>query len=181
MNPLSTVTRPFSMSTEAQTHAPSASHIVWPEPYRPERSAIFVHNEIVISAEPAAIWRVLARAEEWPEWYPNSADIHFLSHAGPDLRDRSRFRWKTFGVRITSKVLEFEPERRIAWDAHGIGLRGYHSWLLTPLDGGRTLVVTEETQNGWLARLANSLFPARMERMHQLWLEELGHRVRSAG
>ena len=161
--------------TFPQTRSAPALHSVvrWPERYLPAKSAVFVRNEIVIPQAPDIVWAWLLRAQSWPEWYTNSRDIHFLSHAGPDLRNRSRFRWRTFGSRITSKVLEFEPCTRLAWDAHGIGVDGYHAWVLTPLDDGSTHVLTEETQHGWLARLGKMLMPTRMFDMHQLWLEAL--------
>ena len=160
-----------------QAGTPSSTQIQWPERYLPERCAVFAHNEIVISAPAAAIWSILVRAAEWPTWYPNAHDVHFVSHAGPDLRDRSRIRWNIFGMRITSKVLEFEPERRIAWNAHGIGVDAYHVWLLTERSDGKTQVVTEETQNGWLAALSQRLMPDWIERQHQVWLERLSRRA----
>ena len=155
------------------------TQIRWPAGFVPGSASVFVHNEIQIAAAPETVWRILVRAEEWPAWYPNSANIHFLSHAGPDLRNRSRIRWNTFGTRITSKVLEFEPFRRLAWNAHGIGVDAYHAWLLVPLEDGTTQVVTEETQNGWLARLGKAIFPKRMETKHQQWLEALKTRAES--
>jgi len=151
----------------------------WPDSYLPEQSAVFVRNEIVVPAPAEVVWAWLVRAELWPMWYPNSGDIHFLSHAGPDLRNRSRFRWKTFGVRITSKVLEFEPYAQLAWDAHGIGIDAYHIWMLTPLADGTTHVLMEETQNGWLAKLGKTLRPRRKAAMHQVWLEALSAEAQS--
>ena len=147
--------------------------IRWPERFLPANSAVFVSNEIDIAAPPEDVWRWLIRAELWPQWYPNSSDIHFLSTSGPDLRERTRFRWNTFGVRITSKVLEFEPCVRIAWQAEGIGLEAYHAWLLIPLPDGGTHVLTQETQHGWLANLAKRFLPHRMEKKHHLWLKSL--------
>ena len=164
-----------------QTQSAPAVHSVvrWPERYLPGNSAVFVRNEILIPQSPEIVWAWLLRAQLWPEWYANSGDIHFLSHAGPDLRNRSRFRWRTFGARVTSKVLEFEPYARLAWDAHGIGVDGWHAWVLTRLDDGSTHVLTEETQHGWLARLGKWLMPHRMYEMHQLWLEGLSARAQS--
>ena len=159
------------------TTNPTQNQICWPERHLPGHTAVFAHNEIVIPAPPAAIWSVLIRAEAWPDWYDNAKHVHFISHAGPSLRDRSRFRWNTFGTRITSKVLEFKPMERLAWNAHGIGVDAYHAWLLTPLENGSTHVLTEETQNGWLARLGKRLMPRRMEQKHQQWLEALSRRV----
>jgi len=177
--------RPTGMTTtpnlsQAATSPGTASRpaIRWPERYLPERAAVFAHNEIVIPAPAAVVWRILVRADEWPEWYANAHDIHFVSHTGPDLRDRSRFRWNTFGVRISSKVLEFEPERLLAWNAHGIGVEAYHVWLLTPLEDGSTQVVTEETQTGWLARLGKRFVPEHLSRRHRVWLEQLSLRAR---
>lgn len=156
-----------------------SSQIVWPAGHGPEQSAVFASNEILIAAPPERVWAWLVRAALWPEWYPNSADMHFQSHTGPDLRDRTRFRWKTFGIRVTSKVYEFEPVRRLAWNADGIGIHAWHAWLLTPQPDGSTHVLTQETQNGWLARLGKLLTPARMEQQHQLWLESLSRQAQS--
>jgi uncharacterized protein YndB with AHSA1/START domain len=150
-----------------------AAEIRWPERYAPASAEVFVRNEITIAALPETIWAWLIRAESWPEWYKNADHIHFLSTAGPNLRDRSRIRWNTFGARITSKVLEFEPYARLGWDAHGIGIEAYPAWVLTPLGDGTTHVLTEEAQHGWRARIGNRLMPRRLSRMHQLWLEGL--------
>jgi len=154
-----------------------AQQIQWPEKYLPANAQVFVHNEITIAAPPETVWTWLIRAESWPEWYSNAHHIHFISTSGPNLRDRSRIRWNTFGVRITSKVLEFQPYERLGWDEHGIGVTGYHAWLLTSLPNGGTHVVSEEAQNGWLAKLGNTLMPRRKESMHQLWLEGLRARA----
>jgi uncharacterized protein YndB with AHSA1/START domain len=153
--------------------------VLWPDHYLPAHADVFAHNELVIPAPPETIWAWLLRAENWPDWYANASELHFLSHAGPDLRNRSRFRWTTFGLRVTSKVLEFEPYRRLAWDAQGIGVQAYHAWVLTPLEAGQTHVLTEETQRGWLARLGRRLRPRRMEEQHQIWLEGLSRQAQS--
>jgi len=153
--------------------------IQWPENLQPAQAAVLVRNEVVIPAQAEVIWAWLLRAEQWPTWYPNSAHIHFLSDAGPDLRDRSRFRWRTFGARITSKVLEFEPATRLAWSSHGIGIDAYHAWVLTPLKEGGTRVVSQETQQGWRVRLIQRFMPNRAETQHQIWLEALSQKAQS--
>ena len=170
---------PTSTLSSPPGAAPTASTVRWPEQYLPAKSSVFVHNEVIIPASPEQIWPWLLRAHNWPHWYANARHVHFLSHTGPDLRDRSRFRWKTFGTTLTSKVLEFTPPSRLAWDAHGIGIEAYHAWVLTPLDDGSTQVVVEETQNGWRARLGKMLRPNRLAEKHQMWLESLSRQVHS--
>jgi uncharacterized protein YndB with AHSA1/START domain len=125
-----------------------------------------------MKAPAPAIWDCLVRAEQWPEWYVNSADVVFLEGDGPRLEMGTRFRWKTFGVTIESKVEEFVPGERIAWSARGFGVDAYHAWVLQP-DGDACIVLTEETQNGWLATLGKLVMPQRMHRFHQIWLESL--------
>jgi len=148
------------------------SQILWPTRYEPTNCPVHVRNELAIASAPETVWAWLIRAQLWPTWYPNSANIVFLSGQPPDLTLGTRFRWKTFGVTIKSTVLEFLPYERLAWDAHGTGLDAYHAWLIQKTNQGCN-VIMEETQRGWVARLGKALRPNRMEQQHQVWLEGL--------
>jgi hypothetical protein len=142
--------------------------IHWPSEYHPTRTGVYVSNSLTVQAKPEVLWAWMIRAQLWPTWYPNSSDVVFLNAAGPDLSKGTRFRWKTFGVTIESEVREFEPLERLAWNARGIGVDAYHAWLFEPNN-----VFTEETQNGFLARLGSLAMPNRMHKYHQIWLENL--------
>ncbi len=65
--------------------------------------------------------------------------------------------------------MEFE---RIAWSARSRGIDAYHAWLIERRPSG-CHVLTEENQNGWLARLNAALRPRFMGRMQRVWLERL--------
>lgn len=146
--------------------------IRWPERYHPERTPVHACNELRSPAPAGVLWAWLVRAALWPTWYENSSNVEFLKGAGPDLAPGTVFRWRTFGVTVTSRVEEFVPGERIGWTARGIGVDAYHAWLLEPgAEGCR--ILTEETQHGWLARAGSALMPARMEKYHQLWIEAL--------
>jgi Polyketide cyclase / dehydrase and lipid transport len=146
--------------------------ILWPEEFRPEKSPIFVSNKLTMNVAPELAWAWLIRATRWPEWYPNSANVRYENESSTDLQMGTRFRWKTFGLNLQSEVVEYSPAERLAWNARGVGVWAYHAWLIRPVDGG-CVVLTEETQHGLLARLGKLLFPQRIVRLHQLWLEEL--------
>jgi hypothetical protein len=150
--------------------------IRWPEPYEPSRTAVHVRNELAMAALPAAVWSWLVRAELWPGWYRNAHRVHIVGGPRPDLALGTRFRWRTFGVAIDSTVEECLPCERLAWTARGAGVRAYHAWYLRPAGYG-CHVLTEETQNGWLARLGNQMMPDRMHRYHQIWLEALAQKA----
>ncbi|MCW3480970.1 SRPBCC domain-containing protein [Neisseriaceae bacterium JH1-16] len=150
----------------------------WPDRYHPARCPVHVRNQLDMAAAPARVWAWLIRAPLWPSWYANAAQVRPLDGSGQDLRAGSRFRWKTFGITITSTVLEYVPGERIGWDAYAFGVDAYHAWVLQPSERG-CLVLTEETQHGWLARLSNLAMPRRMHKYHQLWLEQLEAQARS--
>ncbi|MBV9108809.1 MAG: SRPBCC domain-containing protein [Gemmatimonadetes bacterium] len=152
--------------------------IRWPERYHPDVAPVHVRNEIVSPAPAEALWAWLVRAALWPSWYPNSSRMEFLEGDPPDLALGTLFRWRTFGVTITSRVVEFVPGERIAWSADGMGVDAYHAWLLQPAEGG-TRVLTEETQYGWLARTGDLVLPRRMGKHHQIWLEALSRQAQS--
>lgn len=146
--------------------------IRWPEKYAPANAPVHVRNEFEISAPVDRVWSWLIRAKGWPDWYSNSSNVRFLRGAGPNLDAGTRFQWKTFWVTIESEVLEFVPQERIAWDAHSLGVDAYHAWLLRETPRG-CHVVTEEVQHGFLATLQKKVWPGRMFRYHQIWLEAL--------
>jgi uncharacterized protein YndB with AHSA1/START domain len=155
------------------TAPPGAERIHYPDKYRPDRTWVFVRNELDVAAPCHRVWAWLVRADRWPTWYSNSQDVeleHAASIAGLSLG--TQFRWKTFGVRLRSVVEEFVPGERIAWTAKAFGVDAYHAWLLTPTATG-CHVLTEETQNGWLAALSQFFMPNRMHNGHQMWLERL--------
>jgi len=145
--------------------------IHWPNNYNPDRTRVHVSNQIEIPASSDVVWAWLVRAELWPTWYANSKHV-VIEGGGPDLRSGSRFHWTTFGVRLDSKVEEFVPKERLAWSARATGIDAYHAWLIEPRPSG-CYVLTEETQNGWLAALSNLLRPKNMSTQHQNWLENL--------
>jgi hypothetical protein len=155
------------------------SGIRWPERYDPRNAPVHVRNELRTTAVSAALWPWLVRATLWPTWYANSRNVRFLDRPGPELELGARFRWRTFGVTVTSLVAEFVPNERIAWSAVGVGVDCYHAWLFTPEPFG-CRILTEETQYGALARLGSLLLPWRMSRHHQRWLEGLSKKAGGA-
>ena len=116
------------------------------------------------------------RAPLWPSWYRNAKNVVVEGRAS-ELAVGVIFTWHTFGVCIRSTVLEFVPCERIAWNAFGIGVDAYHAWEITRTLAGAH-VLTEETQHGWAARLGSIVFPNRMSRFHQIWLDQLSIKAR---
>jgi len=145
--------------------------IRWLKGYAPDEAPIHVVNTIDAAVPASLVWTRLIDAAGWPAIYANAHDVK-VEGGGAELFDGARFTWRTFGVSLKSRVLEFEPETRIAWLATSPGVKAYHAWLITPTPTGCT-ILTEETQYGLVARAGRLLFPHRMEHWHQEWLEAL--------
>jgi uncharacterized protein YndB with AHSA1/START domain len=144
----------------------------WPDHFAPAHAPVHVKNEREIEAPVEVVWAWLIRAELWPAWYCNSSNVRIHQRSGPDLEAGTRFRWKTFGITLESKVEEFVPLERIAWRAQALGIDAYHAWVLSKTDRG-CHVLTEETQHGVLAKLQKLFLPNRMYRGHEKWLQGL--------
>ncbi len=146
----------------------------WPEDMTPQHAPVYALNEIVIPAEPARIWPWLVQAKRWPEWYSNCA---WLRMDADELAPGVEFTWRTFGVVVQSKVLVFEPNVAIEWDAKGpAGLRAYHGWRID-YDGHESHVVTEEAQTGILPSVGRAFLNGNLKRGHQIWVESLKRQV----
>jgi hypothetical protein len=151
--------------------------IRWPDGYEPEQAAVHTRTRGEMPAPSETVWLWLVRAELWPTWYPDFGRV-VIEGGGPDLKEGSRFHWRAFGITLHSKVEEFEPFERLAWSARAFGIDAYHAWLIEHRPGGSCIVLTEETQNGWVARLNNSLRPSFMPGMQRLLLERLLDRAK---
>lgn len=155
------------------------SAIRWPEEFRPEVASFHAVNELQMDADPANVWEWLRRPSLWPTFYGNSRFVKHLEGPWPAVEPGSRWRWFTFGVAVSSEIVEFEPTERLAWSAKELGARGHHAWVLTPNESG-TLVHTEETQRGWGVAVVKPVMSRLMVRYHQRWLEGLA-RVAAEG
>jgi uncharacterized protein YndB with AHSA1/START domain len=156
--------------TMHQDLALRARDIRWPEGFRPETADLFAHNELTIAAPCDRVWRHLVEAQAWPQWYPNSRNV-ILPAGTTELQAGTVFHWKTFGLSVESRVLEFEPGQRLGWTggAPGEAPGFYHTWYLAP-NGEGCRVVTEEVGKGEAARNIRNSDESLLHRGHDLWL-----------
>ncbi|NPV61345.1 MAG: polyketide cyclase [Methanotrichaceae archaeon] len=109
---------------------------------------VIAASAIEIASDPETVWGVMAEIDRWPDWNP---DVKWAALEGP-LAEGSRFRWKAGPGTIRSTIRQVEPLRTLAWTGSTMGIEAVHVWHLEE-SGGRTVVRTEESWNGILARI----------------------------
>lgn len=163
--------------------------IIWPKGYLPGETDNFASNEIIVKGLTAEeVWIYLDNALEWPKYYKNASDIHFYNIPGPNLSEKARFRFVTFGLTVEAEVVEYVPPidgkpARIAWHGWCEGteeekLDVHHAWLIENLEGNRVRILTQETQIGIPAKNMAVEKPNPMINAHQDWLEGLAKAAR---
>ena len=122
--------------------------------------------EIDIAAPPQAVWDVLTRFDNWPNW---NSDVKSMAFEGP-LAPGSTFRWKAGPGTILSTLDGVEPPRYISWHGKTLTIDAYHEWWLEPRDGG-THVRTEETFSGLLAKILRGQLQKTLDKSFQAGVE----------
>lgn len=151
---------------------PNSEKINWPDTYKPEEAGFFVHNEIEIQAPPEIVWQYLINAEAWPQWYEGMTAVKVKTNDTGILEKGSEFSFKTMGQNFeTVTIKEFEPPYRLSWEAVKNDIQGYHAWLILPTENGCT-VITSEAQQGFKAFLQKAFLPNKLEKLHDIWLQE---------
>lgn len=110
---------------------------------------VLAAGEIEIASEPEAVWDVLTDFAAWPSWNP---DVKSMAFEG-GLAEGAEFRWKAGPGTITSTIRRVERPLLIGWTGKTLGMSAVHVYRLERRDGG-TLVTTEESFDGPIARLA---------------------------
>jgi len=134
--------------TTAQTRRDDDTDAGTDDPTVDAGAPVVASAEIEIDAAPEVVWDVLAAVESWPSWNP---DVKSVAVEG-SLLEGSSFRWKAGPSTIRSTVRRLDRPRLIAWTGRTLGIRAVHVWQLEPRDG-KTLVRTEESYDGLVARL----------------------------
>jgi uncharacterized protein YndB with AHSA1/START domain len=155
--------------------------IHWPSDFDPSTADLFAHNELLIHASCEKVFSRIVDAKSWPSWYANASNVEILGGA-PMLQAGTRFRWTTFGLNIESEIHEFEPGRRVGWYGYAPGQPPafYHTWLLTPANGG-CMAVMEEAGKGKDPAQLRDTDQSLMHRGHDLWLQTLRWMSESVG
>lgn len=153
---------------------PSESHpdIHWPSGLSPTDAHSFHRAQAVVHGPPERSFALLTDVAAWPSWAPQCEEVSAVT-----LTQTFEVFWA--GHRFEVFVGEHVPPRRIGWLGIGAGVTLYQAWLLTPTGDG-TEVVVENAVRAGVPSSRDSVSRAWAERLHELWLAQLGRLSRDA-
>jgi hypothetical protein len=135
-------------------------------------SQLFARKQVFIEASPEIVWNVHTDIDAWVQWQRSISSARALA----PLAVGSSFEWKSGGLTIVSTIQTLELNRSISWTGVAIGTQANHTWTLQAKNGG-TLVITEESMNGWLVSLLKLFTPLFLEKSLETWLHDLQKRA----
>jgi uncharacterized protein YndB with AHSA1/START domain len=141
------------------------------------RVPIEVRNELTIPATPERVWDVLTDVGDWPSWYRACQWVRLES--SEDAEQGASFRWKAHPIELYSRVIASTRPHLFAFVADGLGVHAKRTFTFRPTaDGSGTVVVSDETQVGWLPWLGRVYLAPRLRAANQAMFVDL---ARAAG
>lgn len=121
-----------------------------------------------IRADGEIVWDTIVSIDRWPSWNP---DVGAATLGGP-VKEGTSFVWKAGPGRIRSIFRVVERPKVVGWTGKTLGIPAIHVYRLEAADG-RTLVTTEESWDGFLARLFRSSFQRTLDKSVKRGLDAL--------
>lgn len=130
---------------------------------------VIVAADAFIAATPQVVWALLSDVPSWPMWHPG---IRSATTDGPPAVGR-RFVWRPgLLTKIVSVMQDVEPGSVIGWTGRTLGLTARHMWTVMA-EGGGTRLHTEESMDGFLAKMVRRPLQNSVQRDLDSWLIHL--------
>jgi hypothetical protein len=121
---------------------------------------VYGSGEIEVAADPETVWGVVADIQGWPSRNPDSGVIL----RGP-VRPGPTSSWRSGPGTITPAFQVVDRPTELAWTGRTMGIPAVHGYRLRPSEQppGHTIVSTEESRGGLLARLLRKRFTTTLK------------------
>lgn len=133
-----------------------------------QNAPIKCKKSITINTDCKKVWSIMTDIDNWASWQTDISQPKLNGTIAPN----STFVWKTGGVKINSTLHTVNPYKQFGWTGKAVGMFAIHNWTISDVNG-QTLVLVEESMEGFLSGLLKSSFNKNLERDMQHWLELL--------
>ncbi len=102
--------------------------------------------------------------------------MHILDGKGHALSKGANFYLKTKLATIKGTVVEFIPNKRLAWKGKVGTADMYHAWILQPSNKG-CKIITEATRRNGLTWLNKYIMSNKIHSHHRKWLRSIQEQI----
>ena len=145
-------------------------------------SEVVLRSETVVDAPPEQVWEVLSHLVAWDAWNPTLFAVRPGSSLEPGREVRMKLRLGGLVVPMRQQIRVVDPPRELQWRSKQMvpapALDVVRSFLLEPLEGGRTRFVQTEAMSGFLAKATSRLIGELVVRGYDDLGRALAARVR---
>ena len=125
-------------------------------------SDVVLRTETVIDAPPARVWEILADLPAWDTWNPTLFAVRpGFGALEPGKEIRMKLRLGRIVVPMRQQIRVVDPPHELRWRSKQLvpapALDVIRSFLLEPVEGGRTRLRQNETMTGFLAKPTSKL------------------------
>jgi carbon monoxide dehydrogenase subunit G len=118
-------------------------------------------ERVIIQANPAAIWQVLADVQRWPRWNPTVLSVEPLTNHG--FHAGSRYRIVQPKLRpAVYEVTECVPNQAFTWVVRAPGARMVADHRINACDGSGAEVELSFSTEGLVGALLGSVYAKRI-------------------
>jgi hypothetical protein len=122
---------------------------------------VYGTGELEVAADPETVWGVVADIQRWPSRNPDISGVILRRPVRPGTTSS----WQSGPGTITSTFQVVDEPTELAWTGRTMGIPAVHGHRLRPSEQppGHTIVSTEESWGGLLARLLRKRFTTTLK------------------
>lgn len=126
-------------------------------------------DSVVINAPIERVWDALTQINQWNRRY----DFIINAEVQEPLKAGDTFKWQTTKLKIKSKLTVVNTQKQLCWKGGKYGVLVYHNWAFRVIEPNKTLLVSEESQQGLPVRLFQKSFSKSLKEGSVKWLNQI--------
>lgn len=130
-----------------------------------QEAPVITKKTITINAPLTVVWGLFSDINNWDKWQKEIVDPKINGQ----FKEGATFDWKSNGLTIHSTLQTVEIKKKVSWSGPAFGAFAIHTWHFTETNG-QTVIRVEESMEGWLVTLFDSIFQSKLDTSIDHWL-----------
>ena len=133
------------------------------------KAPVITKDSIYVNAPIQKVWASMYEINNWNKRY----DFIINTHVEKSVEVNNYFRWQTTKLKLRSKILVVNKNSQLCWVGSKYGVKVFHNWVFIPIADNKTLLISEESQQGFFAVLFKKKFKESLKEGSMKWLNQI--------